>query len=131
MHPRIQSTLLFIAASFLLGIISQASKRHQPDTEMASAPPVQQLSEPLVWEVSDKEVLFKFPDQVKDQNITGSVHITSTSNKHISKTYRFVPGTGLGKCISTEWLEKGEYKMRVEWKANNNRYYSEGLLSLK
>ena len=132
MHSKTKQLVLFLVVATVIGLVSQTLKNARAaSTEKHSAiERTKHLKEPLDWEITGKEILFKFPDQFRNTHISGSVLFLHTSDKSFNKTYHLPAGNGLARYISTEWLKKGEYTMQVNWTAGKEQFYSEGLLSL-
>jgi len=88
------------------------------------------LHQPLEWEITGKEMTLKFPSELKGQVTKGNILFFRPSDASMDKTFSISPDTSLGRYISIQYLEKGLYKIKIEWQANNKMYYNEGTINI-
>jgi nitrogen fixation protein FixH len=87
------------------------------------------LHEQLSWQVMAHAVVFKFPEQFKGQAIKGSIYFFRPSDETMDTTFHFASVDSLMLLnINTAQLKDGLYKMQVDWQANQEEYYNEGIL---
>jgi hypothetical protein len=90
----------------------------------------QALREPLTWEVKQGSLLLKFPEQFKGQKISGSIYFFRPSDASMDKTIPLSTDTALSVNISIDKLNRGLYKMQVNWEVNKEEYYNEGIIKV-
>lgn len=88
------------------------------------------LKEPLTWEIKHGSLLLKFPEQFKGKKISGSIYFFRPSDETMDKTIPLSADT-LQLNIPTNQLKKGLYKMQINWEANKEEYYNEGIIQIK
>ncbi len=88
------------------------------------------LEQPLTWEVQPEALVLKFPRQFKSNEIAGSIYFFRPSDASMDTTvYVTVDTSGL-QTIVTAKLNKGVYKMQVNWEADKQTYYNEGIIHI-
>lgn len=86
------------------------------------------LSEPLLWEVSGRQVTIRFP-QIAKTNAKARVLFYKPSSSAKDVVIECVPDAS-GKCLlASPKLEPGVYQMQIEWQANNVAYYNEATVN--
>lgn len=89
-----------------------------------------ELKEALTWQVKNGSINLSFPRQFKGEKIKGKVYFFRPSDE---KMDRFIPieeDTLSIRNISTKELEKGSYKMEINWRIEKEEYYNEGTIHI-
>lgn len=89
------------------------------------------LSESVTWQVNQNELILKFPKQFKNKTIKGTVYFFRPSDEAMDARISFaVSDTSLSGYLNTGKLKRGLYKMQIDWEADNENYYNEGVIKL-
>lgn len=88
------------------------------------------LEQPLTWEVQPGSVVLKFPGQFENGEILGSINFFRPSDASMDTTVHVSVDTTGAQIISTAKLNRGVYKMQVNWEANKQTYYNEGIIRI-
>lgn len=88
------------------------------------------LQQPLSWQITGREIVFRFPSELKGQVTKGNILFFRPSDASMDKTVAIPADTSQGRHISVEYLKKGFYKMKIEWQAGNETYYNEGTINI-
>ena len=88
------------------------------------------LEQPLTWQVQPAALILKFPEQFKSSEIAGSVYFFRPSDASMDTTAYVSVDTAGVQVIPTAKLNKGVYKMQVNWEANKQTYYNEGIIRI-
>jgi hypothetical protein len=87
------------------------------------------LSEPMTWQVNPDGLLLKFPKQFEGQSIKGTIYFFRPSDERMDKKIDIAVDTSLIFHVSTDQLQKGLYKMQIDWSVNNQEYYNESVIT--
>lgn len=88
------------------------------------------LKEQLRWEMKQNTLVLKFPEQFKEQKITGSIYFFRPSDAALDKTILLPTNISGIRNISTAQLKKGIYNMQICWEVNEEAYYNEGIIQI-
>jgi hypothetical protein len=88
------------------------------------------LKEPLSWELKQGLLVLKFPEQFKGQTISGNIYFFRPSDAAMDKTITLPKDTSTVLTITTKQLNKGLYKMQINWQADTTEYYNEGIIQV-
>ena len=86
------------------------------------------LSEQMTWQVNRNTLLIKFPEQFKGKLIKGTIYFFRPSDETMDKKITISVDTSLCFKVSTNQLNKGLYKMQIDWNVDNNEYYNESVI---
>jgi hypothetical protein len=88
------------------------------------------LSEPVRWTVENNKVTLSFPTEVKTKNAKAEV-LFYRPNSSAGDFNVSCVADSTGTCqISSEKFRHGVYKIEVDWSADNNTYYTEGVINM-
>ncbi|MFY9309376.1 MAG: FixH family protein [Bacteroidia bacterium] len=88
------------------------------------------LEQPLTWQVQPAMLVLKFPEQFKGSEIAGSIYFFRPSDASMDTTVYVSVDTAGVQVITTAKLNKGVYKMQVNWEANKQTYYNESIITI-
>lgn len=88
------------------------------------------LSEPLKWKVEQGKLVFTFPSIFKEKSLGGKIVLFKPSDNTSDITFPVLPDAMMLQTIPTGKLGKGMYKLRIDWFANDQTYYNEGVVVL-
>jgi hypothetical protein len=84
------------------------------------------LSSPLEWKITSENVVFSFPEEMRIEELSGTITFFRPSDKKFDKEFIIKPNVEGVQLISNNQLEKGLYKIQVEWNVGETIYYKEG-----
>jgi len=88
------------------------------------------LSEPLSWSVSERKVKLNFPNDVRGKNVKAEVLFYRADNS-LRDFSVSCSADSAGTCvIASQKFEHGAYKMKVDWSADKETYYKEGVINI-
>ncbi|MES2555764.1 MAG: FixH family protein [Bacteroidota bacterium] len=90
-----------------------------------------ELKEELTWRIDGTTLQLKFPEDLKDQKISGSIFFFRPSDSRLDKTMKIDPVISDTYAISLDKLQKGMYHMQISWKAANINYYKDGVIQIQ
>ncbi len=88
------------------------------------------LSQPLSWVVNNKSVQLNFPKDVKGKDVKAQILFYRPDNslRDFNVTCN---ADSSGVCVvSSDKFKHGAYKMKVDWSAGNETYYTEGVVNI-
>lgn len=89
------------------------------------------LIEPMTWQVNPGTLVLKFPKQFKNKTVKGTVYFFRPSDEAMDTRINFVvQDTSRSGYLNTVKLKPGLYKMQIDWQANDQEYYNEGIIQL-
>lgn len=88
------------------------------------------LSEPLKWQVSTGKLAITYPSLFKGKAIDGTITLFKPSNNTSDISFPVKADAELKQEIATSSLGKGMYKLRIDWSADGQTYYNEGVVVL-
>ena len=81
------------------------------------------LSTAVTIQKKEKEIVVQFPAEMKNQALTGTVYFYCASNQRNDRT---IPLNGtLQQAINANLFSRGNYIVKVNWRAGNTQYYHE------
>jgi hypothetical protein len=89
------------------------------------------LPEAASWNVTPASIDVSFPAEFDATQISGEVTLFKPSNDLSDKTFKIIVNSKNIQSIPTSGLEKGMYKMKVDWKHGSNAYYQEAVIVLQ
>ncbi len=88
------------------------------------------LSQPLNWTVENKQVTLNFPRDVLGKDVKAKILFYRPDNSHGDFNVTCNPDS-TGMCVVTsDKFSKGNYKMEVDWSADKQTYYNEGIIKI-
>lgn len=88
------------------------------------------LEQPLTWQVQPGALVLKFPEEFRKREIAGSIYFFRPSDASMDTTVHVLADTTGVQIISTAKLNKGVYKIQVNWEAGKESYYNEGTIRI-
>jgi len=88
------------------------------------------LEEPLTWELKPSVLVLKFPGEFCGISKSGNIYFFNPSDATKDKKIRVPPDTSSIRNIHVNHLEKGLYKIQVNWEVNSTEYLSEGIIQV-
>ena len=86
------------------------------------------LPEQLDISISENAVELKFPKMFRFNEIYGDIRFYRPSNSRIDFSVGISPDSLNRQSINRSKLEKGLWKIKVEWESKNNAYFNEKIL---
>ncbi len=86
------------------------------------------LPEQLEISASQAAILFSFPRIFDNRDFSGKISFYRPNDEKKDFTVEIMPDTSHSQTISTESLDKGLWKVKVDWNAKGNNYYNEKLV---
>ncbi|MFD2244941.1 FixH family protein [Pontibacter ruber] len=76
-------------------------------------------------------ILLQLPESFKGQPINGKINLFRPSDDQLDQEIPLQLGRDLSQLIETQKLEKGLWKVRVNFSAGNETYYNEKTIQIK
>ena len=86
------------------------------------------LPEQIEVSVTKSGIAFSFPKIFSANEFQGKIFLYRPDNKLKDFTVDVSPDTSLSQLISTTDLDRGLWKIKVNWSAKGNSYYNEKLI---
>lgn len=83
------------------------------------------------YEAEAQRLLLQLPDTFKGKAVSGEVHLFRPSNDQLDQEHPLQLGRDLSQLIETSELEKGLWKVRVSFAAENETYFAEQTIQVK
>lgn len=83
------------------------------------------------WVVSNKAIELIFPADFDANQLSGDITLFKPSNNMSDKRFSIKTAENGIQSIPIEGLEKGMYKMKIDWKHGNQAYYQEAVVVLQ
>lgn len=119
---------IFMNQDVLLETDNYYSKGIKYQEQIDKAARTNELPEQLVIKLSNNNIIFSFPKIFKQTKIGGSIYFYRPSNNQKDFAIKIQTDTSAVQMISSDKLEKGLWKVKANWFANNQSYYNEKLL---
>lgn len=87
-----------------------------------------ELGEDISTEQNKSEIIVTFPKSQLNQEVSGSIHFYNPSDSKKDFVTEIKTDESKKQTISKTFLNKGYYKIQIEWKANQKEFYSENKL---
>ncbi|MDX5482971.1 MAG: FixH family protein [Hymenobacteraceae bacterium] len=85
----------------------------------------------LNYNAEAQTILLQLPESLKGQTITGNITFFRPSDDRLDQEVPLQLGRDLSQLIETGDLTKGLWKVRVNFSANNETYYTEETIQIK
>ena len=128
-------------AVFLLGILALVAvslredvnlvhdqyydRGQQYGTRLRAMERAQALRDPLTVVVDHGAILLTYPHTVSPGEISGHVTFYRPSKRAMDRTLAVAPDSAWAQAIPTDGLERGLWKIQVEWTMGGEAYYIE------
>ncbi len=86
------------------------------------------LAEQIEVSVTKSNIAFSFPKIFSANEFKGKIFLYRPANKLKDFAVDVSPDTSHSQFISTANLDRGLWKIKVDWSANGNTYYNEKLI---
>jgi len=87
-----------------------------------------QLTQQLEINVDSESINFVFPKIFKHNNLGGTIHFYRPSNLGQDFIVKVEPDTSNAQIIPTAKMEKGLWKLKVDWTVKDVSYYNEKII---
>lgn len=87
-----------------------------------------ELGEDISTIQNHDEIIITFPKSQLNQMVSGSIHLYNPSDSKKDFAVEIKTDENKKQVISKALINKGYYKMQIEWKANQKEFYSENKL---
>ncbi len=133
---------LFFVAGILLLVFKSSSekvdlvtkdyyqKELKYEQKIDEAERAQSLSSPLQYEVSNNKVLITFPEEMKGKAITAHTLLYYAADETRDSVYNLHTDSAKLVMILPE-SDKGMYELKMDWKVDTTKYYSEHKVLIK
>lgn len=89
------------------------------------------LNSQLTWKTENNKIIVEFPLEANGKIKSGSVNFFRPSNAEMDQKIEFKNDTISNQIIDIEKLNKGVYKMQIDWKVEDVEYYNEGIIQIQ
>jgi hypothetical protein len=89
-----------------------------------------QLPEKLQVNVMQNRIRLKFPSMFKPYEISGTVQFYRPSDSKLDFSVNIALNDSLKQIISTTSIQKGYWRIKVDWSADNIDYFNEKLVMI-
>ncbi len=87
-----------------------------------------ELPEQLLIEQVGEKIIFSFPKLFSEKEIGGTIFFFRPSDDKKDFTKEIKPDSSMQQNFSVLEIEKGLWKIKVDWIVKNNSYYNEKLI---
>ncbi len=88
------------------------------------------LTEQLIIITEKESIHFNFPKIFRYNDLSGSIYFYRPSDSDKDFVVKIKPDSSNTQSVPTESLEKGLWKLKVEWYAKDISYYNEKILMI-
>ncbi|MDF7818787.1 FixH family protein [Runella sp. MFBS21] len=88
----------------------------------------QKLTIPLTWEVTDHNILVKYPKNLN--NISGHINFYCPSDNRKDFKLPIQIDAQSSQSIPLEKISAGRYQIQFDWQAAGTQYWNEGIINL-
>lgn len=138
--------ILFVYLFFIAGILVLVYKSSSEKVDLVTknyyqqelkyeqkideAERAQSLSSPLQYEVNSNKVLITFPEEMKGKTITAHTLLYYAADETRDSVYNLETNTGKLTMVLPV-TDKGMYELKMDWKVDTIKYYSEHKVLIK
>lgn len=83
------------------------------------------LTEKIKFELSPESLKLSFPKLANSQEFEGEIHFYSPVEEKRDMTVQIKLDSIYNQIVDLKSLQKGRYKLKINWKANSVAYYQE------
>ena len=87
-----------------------------------------ELAQPLEIVLEPARIIFSFPKNFESGDLSGSIHFYRPSNKEKDFVAGITADSSGNQIIDTGKLEKGLWKIKVDWRVRDVSYFNEKIL---
>ena len=87
------------------------------------------LKEPLTWQITNDTLVLEFPN-IRSNTMGGSVFFFRPSDAHLDQKIAIPDKPDSIRRIPISQLEKGLYRMQIDWHAAGTTYYNESIIQI-
>jgi hypothetical protein len=89
------------------------------------------LNEEVKINFNGQELSFLFPEDYKNKNISGEIYFYRPSNPKLDFKIPLLLNEASSQIIPTQRLEKGFWRLKLNWTMDGNGYYNERAITIK
>lgn len=86
------------------------------------------LSEKITHKIFPVGIYFQFPEFFKTKNVTGEIIFFRPSDKIKDYKTPIILNSDGQQFISSEYLSKGRYDLKIRWEADSKAYFTEEII---
>lgn len=86
------------------------------------------LPQAVTWNVTSEAIELTFPASFDASQLSGEIVLFKPSNNKSDKSFAVKTSSNCLQSIPTKGLEKGMYKMKIDWKHGSQGYYQEAVV---
>lgn len=87
------------------------------------------LKEQLTWRISGDTLLLDFPD-TENSACSGTIFFFRPSDARLDRTIVLAKSSDTLRRVPLTQLEKGLYRMQIDWQFGGMAYYNEGFIQI-
>lgn len=88
------------------------------------------LGDTISWTVNSRQVMLSFPKEVKGKKVKADILFYKPDNSLRDFNVSCHPDS-TGNClIASDKFHHGIYKMKIDWSAGDQTYYTEGVINI-
>ncbi len=138
--------ILFVYLAFIAGILVLVYKSSSEKVDLVTenyyqqelkyeqkideAERAQSLSAPLRYKVNKNEISIFFPKEMNDKKITAQTLLYHAADESKDSVYTLETSSGKLTMV-LPGTDKGMYELKMDWKVDTTRYYSEHKVFIK
>jgi hypothetical protein len=138
--------ILFVYIFFVVGILVLVYKSSSQKVDLVTndyyqkelkyeqkideAERAQSLSSPLQYEVNNKEISIRFPEEMRGKKITAQTLLYYAADETRDSVYDLKTDSAKMIMVLPEKY-KGMYELKMDWKVDTTSYYSEHKVLIK
>ncbi len=88
------------------------------------------LKEQLTWELKENKLYLHFPQEFSGKEIKGIIYFFRPSDAKLDKNMSIPEMENGQTSIPVSGLQKGIYKLQINWKADSMPYFNEGVIQI-
>ena len=132
--------ILFVYLFFIAGIIFLVYKSSSQKVDLVTenyyqqelkyeqkideAERAQSLSAPIKYEVNKNQILIFFPEEMKGKKIIAQTLLYHAADENKDSVYTMETNSGTLTMVLPQ-TDKGMYELKMDWKVDTTKYYSE------
>jgi hypothetical protein len=74
-------------------------------------------------ELRSDTLFLQFPDEFKNKNIQGNIHLYRPSDKYLDKHFALDPDEHLQQTFHINNLQRGRYELKMDWTVDTVAYF--------
>jgi nitrogen fixation protein FixH len=89
-----------------------------------------ELTEKLSWQVGKEQIFFQLPSGFETMKVSGNILFYCPSEANNDYSLAFTPDASGLFVASVKELKHGAYKIKINWSADGEAYYDEGIINI-